>query len=112
MRKRFVVAPSFLAGLLYFFSHLYPWTRNCVVKGFPLAAADASASHGVSSPSVVGPRSPFNRIAWCLGLSLDRLNPFPPDRGHGAPVLLPSGSLSPSSGGKDDPHSGVPGDDP
>jgi hypothetical protein len=78
MRKRFIVAPPVLAGLLYFFSHLYPWTRSCVIKAYPEVHADASAPMGVSSPSVVGPRRPGARFLWCLGLSLDRLNPTAP----------------------------------
>jgi hypothetical protein len=86
MRKRFVVAPPVLAGLLYFFSHLYPWTRTCVIKAYPEVHADAGAPMGVSNPAVVGPRRPGARFLWCLGLSLDRLNPTAPaspSRGQG-----------------------------
>lgn len=106
MRKRVVLASPFVAGALYFFSNLYPWFRGCVVKGFPEAAADMDAPFGVASPLVVGPRKPLARVAWCLGLSLDRLNPFTGDRAIDPPVLLPSDRLLPPFDVKVDPFTG------
>jgi hypothetical protein len=95
MRKRFVIAPPLLAGLLYFFSHLYPWTRACIVRAYPEVHADASAPMGVSNPVVAGPRRPGARLLWCLGLSLDRLNPTSLSPAATLELGVPSPSTSP-----------------
>jgi hypothetical protein len=97
MKKRFVLAPPFLAGLLYFFSHLYPWMRGCIVKAYPEVRADAGAPMGVSSQAVVGPRRPGARLLWCLGLSLDRLNPASLPLAAPLELGVPSSGASPSS---------------
>jgi hypothetical protein len=111
VRKRFVVAPPVLAGLLYFFSHLYPWTRACVIRAYPEVHADASAPMGVSSPVIVGPRRPVARLIWCLGLSLDRLSPFSPSPVRSVDPVLSLDRLSPHPHGKTDGVSGDQGND-
>jgi hypothetical protein len=107
MNKRTVLAPPVVAGLLYFFGHLYPWTRSCVLKAYPEAYADASSPTGVSAPVVVGPRTPLARLGWCMGLSLDRLNPFTPSPAVEGHVEIPLDSLSSSSDGQADYLPGV-----
>jgi hypothetical protein len=84
-RKRFYLGGPALVGAVYFFGHLYPWFRACLVRSHP-AARDSVAVPGSRPPPLVS-------LPWCLLLTLDRLNVT----GYVPPVdpALPSDRLSP-----------------
>lgn len=69
-RKRFYIGGPLLVGLIYFYGHVYPWLRSCLVRSVQ-AAKDA---HGLSS----GPPVKLVSFQWCLLMTLDRLNTVAP----------------------------------
>ena len=89
-RKRFYLGGPVLVGLVYFFGHLYPWARSCLVRSVP-EARDVGGSPSPAPGRLVS-------LPWCLLMTLDRLNtissPGPGETG------VPSAHLSPRADGK------------
>jgi hypothetical protein len=75
-RKRFYLGGPLLVGLIYFYGHVYPWARSCLVR----SVQAAREAHG--PPSV--PPVRLVSFRWCLLMTLDRLNTVAPP-GSGGP---------------------------
>lgn len=86
-RKRFYLGGPLLVFLIYFFGHLYPWVRACLVR----SVAAAREVHGPPSPVPVRLIS----LPWCLLLTLDRLNTIGPSA-PSDPVVPSEGTSQPS----------------
>jgi hypothetical protein len=72
---------------IYFFGHIYPWAKACLIR----SVAAARDVHG----SGATPQARLVSLPWCLLLSLDRLNAVSPSTP--SDLGVPSPGTSPPS---------------